>query len=294
MPRNAYVLLTLTMLFWAANVIAGKLAVGHVSPILLATLRWLVAAAMLLPLSARHLRQDWPVIRGNLPYLIAMGGLGMGGFNILMYVALNFTTGVNVSILQATMPMAVFVINFLLFGVRVGWAQVAGFLATLAGIALIAGEGSFERLREFDFNFGDAVLLAALLFYSTFTVALRRMPKLHLNSTMFVLFVGAFAASALAGGVEVVTATLQWPDLYGWLVVLFTAIFPSVLSQTYFVQGTQIVGANRAGLFINLIPVFGTLMSILVLGEQFHAYHAVALVVVLGGIAVAERMGAKA
>src|SRR5690606_24620382 len=170
------------------------------------------------------LRQDWPVIRRNLPFLAAMGGIGMGGFNVLMYLALNFTTGVNVSILQATMPMVVFVINFLIFGVRVGWAQIAGFLATLVGVALIAGQGSFERLQEFEINLGDAVLLSALLFYATFTVLLRRMPKLHLNSTMFVFFSTAFLASALVGGIEIATDTLQWPDTTGWLAVIFTAI----------------------------------------------------------------------
>lgn len=294
MLRNAYLILTLTMLFWATNIIAGKYAVGHVSPILLASLRWLVAAAILVPFAALNLRQDWPAIRRNLPFIAAMGGLGIGGFNILLYVAVHFTSGINVSILQATMPMMVFVINFLIFGVRVGWMQIAGFLATLLGIALIAGDGSFERLRDFQLNVGDVALLVALLCYSSFTVGLRKMPKLHLNSSMLVFFLNAFAFSAIATLFEAANDTLLWPDLTGWAVVLFTAIFPSVLAQTFFVRGTQIVGANRAGLFVNLLPVFGTLLSILMLGEQFHAYHAIALVVVLGGIALAERMRPRA
>lgn len=290
MLRNAYLLLILTMLFWASNIIAGKYAVGHVSPIMLATLRWLTATLIILPLAARHLRQDWPAIRANLPYLVAMGSLGMGGFNILKYLSLNFTSGINVAILQGTMPMLVFVINFLAFGVRVGWGQFAGFLASVLGILLIAGQGSFSRLLEFELNIGDALLLAALALYASFTVGLRRMPRLHLYSSMLVFFAAAFGASAVASLAEVATGTLNWPDLTGWAMVLCTAILPSVLGQTFFVRGTQMVGANRAGLFLNLIPVFGTLMSIVLLGEQFHLYHAIALAVVLGGIALAENI----
>lgn len=289
MHRTAYLLLILATLSWGGNVVAGKIAVGHVSPMLLTTLRWSIAFAILLVIGARHIRGDLAIVRTNLTYLLAMGAFGLGTFNVLMYLSLNFTTAINVSILQAAVPMIVFAANFVIFGIRLGWAQFLGFLVTVAGVLLIAGQGSFARLLALDVNAGDALMLLAVVFYGGFTVALRNMPRLHWQSMMIVMCFAAMVASAIFAVMEWATGHGRWPDGTGWMAALFAAIFPSVLAQTFFVRGTQLIGANRSGLFVNLVPVFGTLLSIVLLGEQFFAYHAFALVLVLGGIGLAER-----
>jgi drug/metabolite transporter (DMT)-like permease len=294
MHRTAYLLLMLATLFWGANVVAGKLAVGHVSPMLLAALRWGGALAVMLVLGGRRLAADRMAIRAHLPFLLGTGALGLGTFNVLVYLALNHTTAINVSILQAAIPVVVFAFNFAIFGIRLRLAQFLGFLVTVAGVLLIAGQGSLERLRALDVNFGDALMVTSVVLYGGYIVALRNLPKLHWQSTMIGMFAGAFAASAAFAVFEAMSGEGLLPDATGWMTALYAILFPSILAQILLIRGTALIGGNRAGLFLNLVPVFGTLMSIAVLSERFHAYHAAALVLVLGGIGLAERSRPKA
>ena len=291
MPNNAYVLLVLTTLFWGGNAIAGKLAVGHVSPMLLTTLRWSIAVLLLAAIAHRQLRRDWPVIRRHFWFLAGLGAVGFALFNAAMYQALEFTSAINVSIEQAGMPMVVFLANFLLFSMRVSWAQILGFVLSLVGIALTATHGDLTRLAGLDVNFGDLLMLFAVLFYGGYTVAVRFRPALDWRSTMLVMAASALVVSIPFSIGEALAGRMIWPDAHGWSIAAYTAIFPSLLSQVFFIRGVGLIGSNRASLFINLVPIFGTLLSVLLLGEDFRPYHALAMALVLGGIWLAERRG---
>src|SRR5262245_9433151 len=291
--RNAYVLLLLTILFWGCNVVAGKLAVGHVSPMLLTAARWVFALVILLAFGLPRLREDRQAIREHLWILIGLGAFGFTFFNVVLYSALLYTTAINVSIEQAGMPMLIFLANFLLFGIRVTVAQIVGFLLSVTGIALTASHGNPVRLLELDVNFGDALMLLAVLVYGAYTVALRFKPAIHWQSLMIVLCGSALVASIPFVAVEFWYGATIFPDARGWAVIAYTVIFPSILAQVFYIRGVELIGANRAGLFINLVPIFGTLLSILILGEDFQIYHAIAMVLVLGGIWLAEHSGRK-
>lgn len=293
MPRNAYVLLVLTTLFWAGNAIAGKLAVGHVSPMLLNTMRWLVAGAVLGALYRDAIRAEWPVVRQNAGLLFLLGGFGFTGFSVALYAGVVHTTAINVSIEQAAMPLVVFLLNFLLFRAGVTAAQVAGFLLSIAGVALTVSHGDPARLAEMDFNVGDLIMLAGVLCYGGYTAALRLKPRLGWQTLLFALMLAGFVTSLPFSAWEFAAGAGTVPTATGWALVVFTAIFPSLLGQAFFIRGVELIGANRAGLFINLVPIFGTLLSILILGEAFHLYHAAALAMVLGGIWLAENSGRK-
>lgn len=293
MNRNAYILLLLTTLFWGGNAIAGKLAVGHVSPLLLTTLRWAFALAILAVIGWPRLRNDWPVVRRHLVLLTILGALGFAVFNIALYSALKYTSAINVSIEQAGMPMAIFLANFLIFRTRVTWMQMTGFVLSIVGIAIVASHGDPARLLKLDLNFGDALMLVAIVVYSAYTVALRVKPEIHWQSLMIVLCAAAFATSVPFTVAEFSYGAGIWPDMRGWAIVAYTVLFPSLLAQVFYIRGVEMIGANRAGLFINLVPIFGTLLSIVILGEAFEAYHAVAIVLVMGGIGLAEASGRK-
>ena len=292
--RTAYILLLLTTLFWGGNAIAGKLAVGHVSPMLLTTARWSMACLVLAAIGWRRLRVDWPILRRRLVFLTVLSTAGFAVFNIALYSALLFTSAINVSIEQAGMPMLIFVANFILFRLRVAWAQIVGFVVSLAGVALTAAHGEPARLLDLDVNFGDALMLIALVVYAGYTVALRFRPAVHWQSLMIVMCGAAAISSAPFAVAEYVHGAAVLPDAQGWAVIGYTALFPSILAQVFYIRGVELIGANRAGLFINLVPIFGTLLAIALLGETFYLYHAVAMAMVLGGIAVAEMGGRKA
>jgi drug/metabolite transporter (DMT)-like permease len=293
MHNKAYALLALTALFWGGNAIAGKLAVGHVSPMLLTTLRWGLAMAALAAIGWPRLRADWSKVRKRLIYLTALGALGFTVFNMALYTALIYTSAINASIEQAGMPMVIFAANFLLFRLRVTWAQIAGFILSLAGVAVTASHGDPVAQLSLDVNFGDALMLIGVLVYAAYTVALRFRPMIHWQSLMIMLTGTAFVTCIPFALAEFWTGNAIVPDAQGWAIVFYTVLFPSILAQIFYIRGVELIGANRASLFINLVPIFGTLLSIVILGEAFHAYHGLAIIMVLGGIWLAEHSGRK-
>ena len=288
---NATLLLTLTTVFWGGNAVAGKFAIGHVSPMVLTTLRWVLASLILLVLARDHLRQDWPVIRERLPYLFLCGAFGFTAFNAMLYSAVKYTSAINVTILQAAMPMFIFAMNFVVFRTSVHWAQILGYGVTLFGVAVVASGGDLAVLAEFALNFGDLIMLVAVLIYGAYSVALRSRPDIHWLSFLATLAIAALLTSFGTLAFEVASGEDVWPvTTTGWAVVLYTVIFPSLLSQAFFARGVELIGSNRAGLFVNLVPVFGSLFAVVLLGEDFRWFHAAALLLVMGGIGIAQHL----
>ena len=289
LTRQAYLLLTLTSLFWGGNSVAGKMASGEISPMLLTFARWAVAALIVFAFAMPDARRDWPVIRKNLGLLFLFGALGFTLFNVLLYTALTKTSAVSSSIVQAAIPASVYVLNFLIFRVKTGLWQIAGFAATLAGVMLVATRGEFARLASLDLNDGDALVLLAVVIYSLYAVCLRYKPDIGWKSLIAALTLSAALASIPFVIWEWRGGGLIVPGNTGWLIVLYTGIFPSILSQVFFIRGVELIGANRAGIFSNLIPIFGTGLAILILGEPLERFHVAALVLVVSGIWLAER-----
>lgn len=286
--HKAYALLALATLFWAGNSIAGKLAVGHASPMVIVTVRWLIVMLALLLFNWRQVAADWPAIRQRLPYLLMLGVLGFTGFSATLYYALIYTSAINSAILQGGMPLFVFCASFVMFGSRVSLKQVVGFVISFIGVVAIAARGEFANLLALDINFGDALMLAAIISYGIYTAALRSKPKIHWTSLMVALCFGATLSSLPLLAVEIMQGTVIVPDLQGWAVIAYIVLFPSLLGQVFHIRAVELIGANRSGLFVNLLPIWGALLAVLMLGEAFHAHHAVALALILAGIALAE------
>ncbi|MER8378530.1 MULTISPECIES: DMT family transporter [unclassified Mesorhizobium] len=293
MHRAAYLFLLFTTLLWGGNSVAGKLAVGHISPMTLVFLRWLLAVLILLPIGWATLRQDWPVVRRHWLLLGGLGACGFAFFNTIFYTALNYTTAINVSIEQAAIPIVIIIANFVLFRLRVNGVQVIGVVLTIAGVAVTASHGDPRQLLRLDLNFGDAIMLVAVLCYSFYSVGLRLKPVIRWQSLMLALSVAALITSLPFFLWEIAAGKVIVPDARGWAVAFYTAIGASVISQIFYIRGNELIGANRAGLFINLVPIFGTLLSVLIVGETFQLYQALALALVLGGIGLAEYSGRK-
>jgi len=291
--RVAYLLLTATALFWGGNAVAGKLAVGHIPPMTLTALRWTMAFVVILAIGFPHLKKEWPRARRSLPVMLALGAAGFSLFNLALYSALQHTSAINVTIEQSGMPMVIFIANFVLFGMRVGPVQVFGFLLSLVGVAVTASGGDLARLAALDINRGDAIMLIAILAYGGYTVALRYKPAVNWQTLMVVMSFSGMVTSWPFAVWEQLSRGVVMPDMSGFAVAAYTAIFPSILSQVFYMRGVELIGPNRASLFINMVPVFGTLLAIAILGERFHPYHAIALALVIGGIWLSERSAGR-
>ena len=287
--RRPYLLLTLTMLMWGGNAVAGRLAVGEVSPMALTFLRWVVPVAILGLALRRPLLAHRHVLVGRWPSAVLMGTLGFTVFNALFYLAAHHTTAVNITILQGSMPVFVLVGALLFYGTRIrGW-QIAGMAVTLLGALLVATRADLATLTSFSFNIGDLWMLGACCLYAGFTVALRKKPAIP-GLVFFAALAGvALLTSFPLMAYEISSGTVIWPTLRGWLIILYVGLFPSFVSQILFMRGVELMGPGRAGLFVNLVPIFGALLAVLILGEPFAPYHAVGLALVLGGIWLAER-----
>lgn len=286
-------ILTLTSAFWGGNLVAGKLAVGQIDPYGLTILRWVGALLVILPFSGPSIRRDWPVLKANMPLLLFYGALGYCTFNVLMYVAAYFTSGVNASIEQVAVNIFVMLGNFIIFRVRVRLVQLVGVALTIIGVALTATHGDLGRIMELDVNFGDALVILACLAYAIYSLTLRYRPPLGWLSFLAATFCGAILAAifyqlTLGGGFGTFFAGVAHITPSGWLIVLYVLTFPSILAQMLYVRGVELIGANRASLFINLIPVFGTLGSVIILGERLEGFHLVAGVLIILGIFLAE------
>jgi len=286
-------LLVLTTLIWGSNAVAARLAVGHVSPMMLTTARWAIAC-LALWLVARHQVMAYaPVLRPRWRYLVLMGTCGFTAFNALFYAAAHHTTAVNLALIQGVIPVLVLLGGALFLRLKVTPLQLLGVAITLAGVAIVASRGQWCVLAGLDFNIGDVAILLASVLYAGYTLALRSRPAVP----PLVFFAAIAGVAALVSlpllAAEVLAGRFFWPTPQGWLLILYVGLMPSFVSQLSFMRGVELIGPARASVFINLNPVFGPALAVLLLGEPLHAYHVLALAMVLGGIWVAERLGVR-
>ena len=221
------------------------------------------------------------------------GPVGFTVFNALFYAAAHHTTAINIAIIQGTIPVLVLVGSVLFFPTRIGWLQVVGVALTIAGIAVVASRGQLALLAQLAFNVGDVWMVSACVLYAGFALGLRQRPAVPA-----IVFFAAMAGVACAGSlplllIEIATGHFIVPTATGVALALFVGLLPSFVSQITFMRAVELIGPARAGVFLNLVPIFGPLLAVLVLGEPLALFHLAALALVLGGIAVAEYLGAR-
>lgn len=286
---NAYLLLFLTAFSWGGNAVASRLAVSEVSPMLLTGLRWILVCAVLTPIYWSDLRKAAPLLMKRPWRMVIMSIIGFTAFNLLMYIAARYTTAVNIGLLQGAIPAIVFLGAFIAYRTVVTPLQIVGVLITMVGVAVVASGGDLQTLLSLSLNRGDVMMLVAALLYACYTVMVRDRPAMP----GVVFFMGmaliACAAAFPAIGVEYALGQLRWPTPKGWLIVLFITLFPSLIAQIFFIRGIELIGPGRAGVFVNLVPVLASVLAVAILKEPFGWSHGIALALVLGGIALAER-----
>ena len=287
--HNPHLLLTSATLSWAGHAIGARIAVGEVSPLLLMQLRWLFCFLILFMVFSKQMRLYWPIVRQRWRYVAVMGGGGLAGFTALFSLGAQHTTAVNLGITQGAIPAFVMLFGTLLFGTRIGRLQFLGLLVSLCGVVVLITGGQIAMLLTLTFNIGDILMIAACFCYALYVLHLGK--RLEMPPIIMVAYFSgsAFVALTLFTIGEVSAGKLVKPSLTGMVVILYCAIFPSILSQTFFMRGVELIGATRAGLYVNLVPVFAAFMVMGILSEPMHSYHIIALIMVVAGIALAEK-----
>jgi drug/metabolite transporter (DMT)-like permease len=286
---NAYLLLTICAICWGGNAIAGRLAVGEISPMLLTMFRWLGVGILIWTLALPRVLAEATVLRAHLAYFMMMGGIGFASFNILYYIAAHSTTAINLGILQGAVPIFVLLGSYAAYRTAITPLQCAGVLVTVIGVAVVTVKGDPRNLLGLVFNTGDLLMVTACFVYAIYAILLRKRPEVS-GPAMFAVMAAAALLATLPFAIwEAVSGGMIWPPRNGWAIVGFVVLFPSLASQLFFMRGVQLIGPGRAGVFINLVPIFASAFSVLLLGEHFAVFHGVGMALVLGGIWLAER-----
>jgi len=285
-----WLLLTLTTLFWGGNAIAGQLAKGEIAPFQLVLARWVMVAVVMWALFGHEVRDHWSVARPRLLTIGLIATVGFTLFNGLFYVASLYTSGINIGILQGAIPVFVLIGAYFMYGTAVRPVQIAGVCVTIVGVVLVATRGAPALLLETGLNPGDALMLTACACYAFYTAKLQRRPDIPGRAFFTLMAVIACVTSVPPAIAEALIAAPPWPTWEGWMIAIWVAIFPSCLSQLFFLRGVDLIGPGRAGVYANLVPIFASILSVLLLGQVFAWFHAAALALVLGGIWLAQGM----
>jgi drug/metabolite transporter (DMT)-like permease len=291
--NQPYVLLSITALCWAGNAIVGRFAAGHIPPVTLSFLRWSLAFLIILPLAWKQLRRDWPAIRSRLGIMIVLSVTGIGAFNTLQYWSLEYTQALNTLLLQSAGPLIVAVWSLLLLRVHLTLAQAIGILLSLAGVLLILTRGAPTALASITFNKGDLIFLLAMAIFGFYSVLSFRRPQIHgLSMVAFTFGCGATSLIPLLIW-ELQARPVMAFDARNLMSLLYVAIFPSTIAYLCFNRGVLLIGANRAAPFFHVVPVFGSIMAFVFLGEQPQIFHVFGFALVLAGVFIASRRQAS-
>ena len=282
-------MLTLATLMWAGHTIAARLSVGEMSPMVMMGLRWFACLAILMVIFRKRILAEWPRVRERLGWVAMMGGLGMAGFTFFFILAAQYTTAVNLGITQSSIPALVMVMSLLVFGTRIGLMQLVGLAVSFVGVLVLVTKGLAAGAVGTDIQPRRPADAAGLRLLCRLHRRLSR--RIDMPPALMLSFfsVPASLVFALSMGFEYATGTMQLPGPKGFLIVAYCAIFPSMLAQICFMRGVELAGPTRSGFYVNLIPVFSALMAVFFLSESLYAFHALSVVMVLGGIYLAER-----
>lgn len=286
--RQPALLLTLVSLFWAGNAIIGRAIAETFPPILLAQLRWLGAAAIVLPFAWPHLERDWRVIRQRWQLLLVMAFTGVACFNSMQYAALHYTTVLNVVLLQAAMPLLIAAASFAINGERLSLGQTSGIAASLAGVLAIVSGGDLDVLMQLRPNPGDAIFVLALAIYAVYSALLTRRPRMHWSSFLAVTIVCGAAMLLPATAVELALGARPAATAGNAFALAYVVLFPSVIAYAFFNRGVELIGPNRTGPFFHLVPLFGVGLAVTLLGERLQAAHVVGAALIAAGVLVAS------
>ena len=286
---TAYLLLVGATLMWSAHAIVGKLAVGTLSPLTLVTLRWAFVAPFVTLITWHKLKQHKSLIPSIVPFALGMGTVGFTCFNGLFYMAAHTTSAINIGITQGSVPVFVLIISRLLFKHPLHAASVIGILITLGGVILVASGGSWQQLTTLNIALGDGLMILACLCYALYTNGLFKRPAMDGLTFFGIAAWGGLISSLPFMAYEAVTDQMLLPDSQSdWLLLGFIALMPSFLAQLFFLKGVDALGPSRAGIFLNLVPIFAAMMAVTFLNEALYTYHIIALILVMSGIYLAE------
>jgi drug/metabolite transporter (DMT)-like permease len=287
-----YILLILANLLWGGNFVIGRAITENLPPYTLSFLRWCTAILIFLPFVSPKLREEWVHIRKHWPIVLFMSLTGVAGFNVLLYIALHYTTSINASLVNTSTPIIIYILSFFVLRERLNKNQMIGTFLSLAGVLFILSKGSLETLLDFSFNIGDIIVVSAVVCWSIYSILVKQYAgKLPGYSTFFIcMIIGIVLLFPFALYEWFVAKTPVVWSTGSILTIIYTGIFASIVAFVSWNTAVAQVGAGKAGIFLNLIPVFASTFAILFLGEKLAWYQAIGGIFVITGVYISTRI----
>ncbi len=284
-PRMPYLLLILTTLFWSGNFVLSRGMHAAIPPMALSFWRWTVALLILWLLAHRHLREQRVLIRQHRRFILFQGILGVAGFNTLLYQAMQHTTAINAVLVNSCIPVLILVFSWLLYRETMSLRQCCGVLVSLGGVVSIMAKGDLATLLQLSFNRGDLLVLAAAVVWALYSSRLRQYPQeLHPLAYLTAINIVGLGFIFPLYLLELGSGTTFALNPAAVVTILYVAIFASVLAFIFWNRAIRTIGANKAGPFVHLMPVFSTILAVLFLDETLAWHHAQGVFLIFGGI----------
>ena len=293
LPLSTVFYLTLATIFWAGNAIAGRVLVGSISPITLSAVRWGLAALILLPFGWKIFKPGSALWQNKGRFLV-LGLLGVGSYNVLLYLALQTSTAINVTLIGASMPIWMLLIGAVLYQVKPTLLQMLGAVVSLVGVTVVLTRGEPASLLSMEVVMGDLFIMLATILWAFYSWMISRPGESTERQwpwaefLMAQVFIG-FMWTMLFEGVEIATGH-AFIDLNYWTgaLIVFVAIGPSLIAYRCWGLGVNGAGPTVAAFFANLIPLFTALLSAAILGDPPQLFHGLAFVLIVVGILVSS------
>ena len=288
---KAYLLLVLATLFWAGNFVVGKVAfIENIPPFSLTFFRWLLVWLILIPFTYKELFKLRNVILKNLPLLFLLGLTSVGLFNSFIYNALNFTQVINASLFNAAIPVAIILCCFFFKIEQTNKYQIFGLVVSILGILSIITQLDLDTLLTLNFNKGDILMIGAVITWGIYSAFLKKikfevslLTLVHILCTFGLLtLIPQFIFEMSQGKIILINDNLIY-------YLIYLAIFPSIGSYYCWAGAVAIIGANRAGIFLSLIPLFSTILAMIFFKEKFYFFHFIGSVLIVLGLFLSNK-----
>lgn len=286
---SAYLPLALASLFWSGNHIMGRAIAGHVPPMAIGTLRWLFAAALLYPFVRHRLAGEWPRIRPRLGIIIYISLLGGALFGTLQFVGLQYTTALNVSVMNSLAPVLIVAASAVMFRDKLTASQGVGIAISLLGVLVIVSRLDPAVVTGLAFNIGDVIIVVNMGLWGIYSASLRLRPQIDGLTFMFLFALISGIAMLPLFAWEITTGYVLQPTLLTVSSIIYVTLFSTLGAFLCWTRGVELIGPNRAGVFLHLVPIYSALLTGVLLGEPMRFYHVVGFVLILAGVWCAAR-----
>ena len=292
----AYLFLFLSVLFWAGNFIVGKYASYYqIPPFSLNFYRWFFAWLILLPFTFKEIISKKNYILENYKFYILLGITSVTIFNSIVYYSLNFTQVISGVLMISTIPVMIMFISSILKIERTNIFQILGVICSFIGVILIITKANFDLLVNLDFNKGDLTMVVAMLSWATYSALLKKrkhelsqLSLLEVIITFGLIFLIPIYITEYSLGFEI---TLNKPFI---LVLIYVVLFPGLAAFICWIKGISLIGPNRSGVFLHLMPILSALMAMIIFKEKFMLYHLLGAFFILSGIILSNRKSTNA